>query len=98
MQGIKTRILKVLYDLNDIGYTTIYFPEYEMYILHQASKFYNPGNHIYDITVTGKDITNMIDNFAANFQDKHNVETTISNLPVYTFVFDYQTRFTWVKK
>ena len=94
-----TSILKkqTLYDLSAIGYSIIYLPDYELCILHNSSVFHNPSNHIYGTTITGKDITGLLENFAANFIDRPTIDTAIDKVPVKTYYFDQNLRFIWIK-
>jgi hypothetical protein len=88
---------KVIYDLLTYGITVLYLPDYGIYIAHTSSKFYNPSNQIFDITIEGKDITVMIENAGTMMLDKFTVETNLEKLKSRKFVFDASTHYIWFK-
>jgi hypothetical protein len=89
---------KIIYDLLEIGYTVVYLPDYGWYLLYQSGTFYNPSNHIHTSSITGKDVTELIDNFSSNFQDQKTTHTGINKVPDRTYTFDKDTNFIWFKK
>lgn len=88
---------KIIYDLNAIGYSIIYLPEYKWYLAHISSMFYNPSNHIHDISIEAKDITELFEHAASSFTDQQTTHTKINNTPTRKYSFDKDTKFIWFK-
>lgn len=85
---------KPVYDILDaLKYQVIYLQDYNMYIVHESSSFYNPSNHIHETTITGKDITELFEHYGSTFTDKYTLETTINKVKTRTYTFDKSLRF-----
>ena len=68
---------KVVEDLISNNFQVFYFPEEDMYIIPKSYKMVDTANRIYQLQITGYEISKLIANAGFNFTDKYMVQTAI---------------------
>lgn len=87
--------IKVIQDLNALGHSILYMEEYKRYYVVIEFIPANKSDHIYNNELTGKDITDKIQNFDVNFNNIHTIETVIKNTADVHLRFHEEIKWLW---